>query len=59
MADITINGMTMEYDVIAFKMDKRLKSMVEAAHPEASEQAKLDAYVLLHKQEFGKDFMSF
>jgi len=32
---------------------------VEAAHPEASEQAKLDAYVLLHKQEFGKDFMSF
>jgi hypothetical protein len=59
MGDVTLNGMTMEYHVVSFKMDKRLKSKMEAAHPDASEQEKLDAYVELHKAEFGKDFMKF
>lgn len=59
MGDVTLNGMTMEYHVVAFKMDKRLKAKVEAAHGDESEQAKLDAYVALHKEQFGKDFMKF
>ncbi len=57
MVDVTFNGMTLEFDVIAFKMDPALKAEVQTAMPAASEQALLDAYMAAHRERFGKDFL--
>lgn len=57
MADITFNGMTLEFGVIAFKMDATLKAELEVAMPGADEQALLDAYLAAHRERFGKDFL--
>lgn len=57
MADVTFNGMTLEFDVIAFKMDAALQAELQAAMPGAAEQALLDAYLVAHRERFGKDFL--
>jgi len=57
VADITFNGMTMEFNIVQFKMDAALKAEVEAGLPGCSEQALLDAYMAAHKERFGKDFL--
>lgn len=57
MVDITFNGMTMEYGVVAFRMDAALRAEIEAAMPGATEQALLDAYMAAHRERFGKDFL--
>lgn len=57
MPDITFNGMTLEFDVIAFKMDAALKAELQTTMPGASEQALLDAYLAAHRERFGKDFL--
>lgn len=59
MVDITFNGMTMEYDFIAMKMDPELKAQVEQALGEFTEQQLLEAYMDAHKEKFGKGFMQF
>lgn len=57
MADITFNGMTMEFSVVEGMMDAKIKSQVEAELEAYSEQALLDAYIRMHKEKFGKDFL--
>ncbi|WP_156782054.1 hypothetical protein [Acidihalobacter aeolianus] len=57
MADVTFNGMTMEFSIVEFQMEAALKAQVEAANPGSSEQDLLDAYLTAHKEHFGKDFL--
>ena len=57
MADITFNGMTMEYSVVEGMMDAGLKTAVETDLGDFTEQALLDAYMAAHKKKFGKDFL--
>jgi hypothetical protein len=57
MSDVTFNGMTMEFSIVESRMDAALKAEVEAALPGASEQDLLDAYLVAHKERFGKDFL--
>lgn len=57
MADITFNGMTMEFSVVEGMMDAELKTAIAAELGEYTEQALLDAYMIAHKQKFGKEFL--
>lgn len=57
MADITFNGMTMEYSVVESMMDSKLKDDVQSGLAEFTEQSFLDAYMEAHKLKFGKDFL--
>lgn len=57
MADITFNGMTMEFSVVEGMMDAELKSTVESELGKPDEQALLDAYILAHREKFGKEFL--
>lgn len=57
MADITFNGMTMEFSVVEFMMDKEIKGEIEEVNPGITEQSLLDAYVVAHKVKFGKHFL--
>jgi hypothetical protein len=57
MADITFNGMTMEFSVVESMMDTATKADVQSKNPDCSEQDLLDAYLVLHKERFGKDFL--
>lgn len=57
MADITFNGMTMEYSVVESMMDAGVKQAVESELSDTSEQAFLDAYMKAHKDKFGKEFL--
>lgn len=57
MVDITFNGMTMEFDVVASMMDADLKSTVIAELGDYDEQQLLDAYMKAHKIKFGSEFL--
>lgn len=57
MADITFNGMTMEFSVVEFMMDSETKAEIQSKNPGCSEQELLDNYMALHKEKFGKDFL--
>lgn len=57
MADITFNGMTMEFSVVEGMMDKDLKNELNASMGNPSEQELLDAYLVAHKEKFDKDFL--
>ena len=57
MVDITFNGMTMEFDVVASMMDAEIKSAVINSLGDYSEQELLDAYLIAHKEKFGSDFL--
>lgn len=57
MADITFNGMTMEFSVVENMMDADVKSEIEGANSFFTEQAFLDAYMLAHKEKFGENFL--
>ena len=45
MADITFNGITMEFSVVEFMMDEQLKQDVASKLETYSEQSLLDAYI--------------
>ena len=57
MADITFNGMTMEFSVVEGMMDADLRSKVESKLGEFDEQSLLNAYMTAHKEKFGKEFL--
>ncbi len=57
MVDITFNGITMEFDVVENMMDPETKTAILNKTPNCSEQELLDAYLLLHKEKFGKEFL--
>jgi len=57
MADITFNGMTMEYSVVEGMMDGELKDDLQSLLAEFTEQTFLDAYMEAHKLKFGQDFL--
>ena len=57
MADITFNGMTMEFSVVEGMMDAETKADIQTKNPCGSEQELLDAYLVQHKEKFGKDFL--
>jgi len=57
MADITFNGMTMEFSVVEGMMDADIKKSVETDLGDFTEQALLDAYMAAHKDKFGKEFL--
>jgi len=57
MADITFNGMTMEFSVVESMMDADTKTGIQSKNPGCSEQELLDAYLVLHKEKFGKEFL--
>jgi hypothetical protein len=59
MVDITFNGMTMEYDFVAMKMDPELKAELKQKLGNCDEQQLLDAYMEAHKEKFSKGFMQF
>lgn len=59
MADITFNGITMEFSVVEFMMDAETKVFIEKNKPGCSEQELLDDYLALHKEKFGKEFFQF
>lgn len=58
MADITFNGMTMEFDVVASMMNADIKAAVLESLGKSSEQEFLDAYMKAHKERFGSEFLS-
>ena len=58
MTDITFNGMTMEFDIVAGRMDADLKLAVVARLGDGyNEQALLDAYLQAHKEKYGSAFL--
>ena len=57
MADITFNGMTMDFSVVENMMDAETKAAILSKTPNCSEQELLDAYLREHKEKFGKDFL--
>ena len=57
MVDITFNGMTMEFDVVAGMMDSELKALVMKQIGQCSEQELLDAYMKAHKDKYGTSFL--
>lgn len=57
MVDITFNGMTMEYNVVAGMMDEEVKNAVLITLNGPTEQEILDAYMKAHKDKFGSDFL--
>lgn len=59
MADININGITMEYSVIENMMDAETKAQILAKNPNYSEQEILDSYIELHREKHGKEFLQF
>ena len=58
MADITFNGMTMEFDIVSALMDEEIKASVMESLGACSEQQLLDTYMEAHKQKFGKAFLN-
>lgn len=56
MADITFNGITMEFSVLESMMDAQLKQDVSVGLEQYSEQSLLDAYITAHREKFGTDF---
>jgi len=58
MADITFNGMTMEFSVVECMMDSELKQDIVTKLESYSEQSLLDAYLPAHKEKFGKEFLT-
>jgi len=56
MADITFNGITMEFSVLEKLMDEQLKQEVAEKLEDYSEQSLLDAYIRAHREKFSKDF---
>ena len=56
MADITFNGITMEFSVLENLMDAQLKQEVTTTLESYSEQSLLNAYIAAHREKFGKDF---
>lgn len=59
MADININGITMEYSVIENMMDAETKAQILTQNPNYSEQEILDSYIELHREKYGKEFLQF
>ena len=57
MADITFNGMTMEFAVVASMMNADIKAMVLETLGQVSEQEFLDAYMQAHRDKFGSEFL--
>jgi len=57
MADITFNGMTMEFSVVESMMDEELKARIEKVSATNTEQAFLDIYTQKHKEKYGKEFL--
>ena len=57
MVDITFNGMTMEFDVVAGMMDAEVKAAVTETLGDCTEQELLDAYMKAHKEKFGSEFL--
>ncbi len=57
MADITFNGMTMEFSVVEGMMDPDLKGSIATELGDFTEQSLLDAYMAAHKEKFGKEFL--
>ena len=57
MVDITFNGMTMEFDIVATRMDADIKTSVTEALGDCSEQELLDAYIKAHKEKHGSEFL--
>lgn len=57
MADITFNGMTMEFSVVEGMMDAEIKNAVETELGDYTEQSLLDTYMAAHKEKFGKEFL--
>jgi hypothetical protein len=57
MADITVNGITMEFSVVEKMMDPQLRAEVEATLPGKFKQALLEAYIAEHEARFGKAFL--
>lgn len=57
MADITFNGMTMEFSVIENMMDTDLKASIMTSLENSSEQEVLDAYLVAHMEKFGTQFL--
>ena len=56
MADITFNGITMEFSVLENLMDAQLKQEVTTTLESYSEQSLLNADIAAHREKFGKDF---
>jgi len=56
MADITFNGITMEFSVLESLMDTQLRQAVTTQLETYTEQSLLDAYIAAHREKFGKDF---
>lgn len=56
MADITFNGITMEFSVLETLMDAQLKQEVTSQLASYSEQSLLDAYITAYREKFGKEF---
>lgn len=57
MSDINFNGITMEFSIIAGKMDADLRDQVIDALGSASEQQMVDAYLQAHQRKFGHEFL--
>lgn len=57
MADITFNGMTMEFDIVVGMMDADIKGALLEALGGCSEQELLDAYMTAHKEKYGGAFL--
>ncbi len=57
MADITFSGMTMEFSVVEGMMDTEIKQSIESELGDYTEQSLLDAYMAVHKEKFGKEFL--
>ena len=56
MADITFNGITMEFSVLENLMDAQLKQEVTTTLESYSEQSLLNAYIAAHREKFGTEF---
>jgi len=57
MADITFNGMTMEFSVVENMMDEELKASIEKVSATNTEQSFLEIYMQKHKEKYGKEFL--
>lgn len=57
MADITFNGMTMAFDIVASLMDADIKIALMKNLGDCSEHDLLDAYMAAHKEKYGDTFL--
>lgn len=57
MADISFNGMTMEFSVVENMMDVEIRQKLQTELTGYTEQSLLDAYMAAHKEKFGKEFL--